>query len=244
MLRLIITFFKDRLFPVFCLGCGIEGVWCCEACETTLRPAKQQNSPTHNQPSALTGVSSLLEFRDGELVAKLIHSYKYQHIRELESLWQRITQKSISSGWLNSTYGLLSSAEERLGRGLDISSITIIAVPLHPRRQRERGFNQAFRLAEIIAAELRLFTGHPYPLLQSGLTRNIYTKQQARLDKIARQSNLQEAFTWSASTPPPSHVLLVDDVYTTGATLESAAQALIAAGTKQVWGITLARAVF
>jgi ComF family protein len=108
----------------------------------------------------------------------------------------------------------------------------IVPVPLHPRRLRERGFNQALLLAQAL----------PGDLLRSTLVRTRYTKPQTGLDPRARRENVHGAF---AVTRPRDirgkTVLLVDDVYTTGATVGECARTLLAAGAQKLLVLTVAR---
>ena len=101
----------------------------------------------------------------------------------------------------------------------------VVPISLHRQRLRRRGYDQALELAKPIAAALQLPCR---PLLQ----RIRLTQPQSRLDAQQRASNLLGAFV--ALEPPPAHVVLVDDVMTTGATLQAAAQALLAAGALRV----------
>lgn len=104
----------------------------------------------------------------------------------------------------------------------------IVPVPLHPARLRRRGYDQALELARPLARALQL------PLLHDVLRRTKATSAQSRLDADARQRNLRDAFHIDADTPLPGHVVLVDDVMTTGATLHAAARSLHAAGVDRV----------
>jgi len=115
----------------------------------------------------------------------------------------------------------------------------IIPVPLHTERQHQRGYNQAQLLAEVCSAELGI------PLHVSLLTRVRATAAQAGLSMSERQQNVAGAFLlnpkFEARALSKSNILLVDDVCTTGATLEACATPLFAAGANTVWGLVLAR---
>ena len=105
----------------------------------------------------------------------------------------------------------------------------IVAVPLHRSRQRRRGFNQA----ELIAERLNR------PLLPRLLARRKNTPTQTGLTRPQRTSNLSGAF--EVRGKPPSSVIVVDDVYTTGSTLNEIAKALKRAGVQRVEALTVAR---
>lgn len=113
----------------------------------------------------------------------------------------------------------------------------IVPVPLHPRRLRERGYNQARELARPLARHLRV------PVLTDVVARARDTPSQTRLDRAARRRNVADAF---AVTRPEGvrgrRVLLVDDVVTTGATLASLRAALLTAGARSVRSVALSRA--
>lgn len=104
----------------------------------------------------------------------------------------------------------------------------LLPLPLHRERLRRRGFDQALELARPLAHALGL------PLLDGVLTRAKSTSAQSRLDAEARKRNLRGAFHVLAGTPLPPHIVLVDDVMTTGATLHAAAHALLASGASRV----------
>ncbi|MBO9341989.1 MAG: ComF family protein [Roseiflexus sp.] len=110
----------------------------------------------------------------------------------------------------------------------------LIPVPLHSHRLTERGFNQA----ELLAREVASATG--LPLIVGPLVRIRATRQQALLDTPSRIENVANAFVWRGP-PPPACVALVDDVLTTGATVNACALALRAGGARDVYALALAR---
>jgi ComF family protein len=121
----------------------------------------------------------------------------------------------------------------------------IVAVPLHVARQRERGYNQAHLLARSLGQVVGL------PLATNTLRRTRHTRVQVGLDALQRQINVRDAFACRVpargevsgqhrTTVEGRHILLVDDVCTTGATLDACTIALREAGAARVWGFTLA----
>lgn len=184
----------DLIFPPRCGGCGRYGAAWCPACAAGLRPVPV---------STLDGIPLLAAGRlDGPL-QRAIHTYKYRRRPQLASVLAQPLRRAIVAG------------------GLSLPALTF--VPLHARRRRERGFNQAERLA----GELSRALGAP---LLSGLTRVRATPAQVGLSQAERRVNLLGAFQWTAAQPPPQGLGLVDDVCTTGATLTAAARAVAEAG--------------
>ncbi len=112
----------------------------------------------------------------------------------------------------------------------------IVPVPLHARRERKRGFNQSELLAQSLGQELQMPFAH-------ALQRTRATPPQVGLNLKERQSNVRGAFALSPQfqLPPDAYILLVDDVFTTGATLRECATVLKRAGAKNVCAVTLAR---
>lgn len=104
----------------------------------------------------------------------------------------------------------------------------IVPIPLHASRLRKRGYDQALELAKPVARELGI------PLLADALLRVRPTSPQSELDAEARQRNLRHAFAARPGVALPGHVALIDDVMTTGATLNAAAKVLLRAGVTRV----------
>jgi ComF family protein len=153
------------------------------------------------------------------LVRKLVHEFKYAKQRHL---------RYPVAGWLRETLG-----DSRLrGRHFDL----IVPVPLHPARERERGFNQAALLAELLAESV----GAP---VRPVLERVRYTTTQTAHDRAERMENLRDAFRLRKNRDVRDlRVLLIDDVLTTGSTLSECARVLKEAGAISVHAATAARA--
>ena len=118
--------------------------------------------------------------------------------------------------------------------------LTVIPIPMHPDKQKQRGFNQAERLATHFCRITRL------PCLVNGLSRDRETIAQFHLSAAERQQNLQAAFKPSKTLLNQrfsGSVLLLDDIYTTGATIQAATQALHRCGIRVSEAIVLAKAV-
>lgn len=112
----------------------------------------------------------------------------------------------------------------------------ILPVPLHRRRLRTRGYNQALELARPLARALNV------PCLHDRLVRIRHTDAQTGLDAVERRRNLRNAFTLREGEDLPAHVAVLDDVFTTGATLAECARLLKRAGVARVDVWALARA--
>lgn len=231
MLEGIIEYLKDVLFPVFCVECGEEGEWWCGKCRDKIKEIgvfrcpvcsvateKGETCKKCSAVSSLDGVTALFNYVEGNYLSKLIHLFKYQYAHDVNRAWQSIIQ-------------------ERLGDDfIPLASITIIPVPLYSRRERERGFNQANIIAQI------LHDKYAVALLDAiNLARSRYTLQQAKLNREERLKNLDNAFVWRGNAKAPINALLVDDVFTTGSTMQECAKILKQNGTEKVWGFALAR---
>ena len=130
-------------------------------------------------------------------------------------------------------HAVAGSVRAQVAEGLLDMPDTLTPVPLHPRRLAKRGFNQAEEIARFVGREL----GLP---VSSGTCRRVrHTRMQSRLSDDERLSNVAGAFECSGSPPRPA---IVDDVVTTGATVDAVAGALVAAGAEQVQVWAVARA--
>ena len=221
----------DGLFPIRCLGCGKFDEWICVNCHSTLPILTDQHCPVCKKHVTLNGVvcpqchETTKKSFDGVFVAsyyhdkllkKTIHYYKYHFVKNLSEPLALLLAQSIQNSTLATP---------------DI----IIPVPLHKRRYRWRGFNQASELAKKLDLQISVITDI--------LIRVRYTVPQVKMkNKNKRQKNLNNAFiVKNKSQVIDKNILLIDDVMTTGATLKECAKALKTAGAKTVYCLVLAR---
>jgi ComF family protein len=181
----------------------------CAGCEERCASAFCEACQSLLEPAGTPGAV----FQYGGPVADAIHSFKYR-----------------GRSYLGATLGSLM-AEVAVQWSHEIDAV--VPVPLHWRRRRSRGYDQAALLAKPIAQVLRV------PLLLNGLRRTRHTASQIELPHDARRLNVAGAFA-SYRIYERSRVLLVDDVRTTGATLEAAESALGEAGVTEVRTLVLA----
>ena len=120
----------------------------------------------------------------------------------------------------------------------DVLPTALLAVPLHRKRQQDRGFNQAHLIAEYLQKKLKI------PLLMNAVHRNVHTAAQAQLSARERQKNLQHAFEVKRpALIQQQHIAIIDDVITTGSTVETLAQLLLDHGATRIDAWSLARAL-
>jgi ComF family protein len=228
----------DLLFPPHCVACNRFGEWLCANClqeidliqaptcrrcglplAGTVRLAGSLPVCPHccNLTSELDGVCTFA-FHGGPL-RKAILQFKYQGLRDLAGPLGRL----LGEGWATLP-----------PKGLDVD--VIVPVPLHPSRIRARGYNQAALLARELGHHLER------PVVEEVLIRIKDTIPQVGLDAQARRDNVHNAFQCLNGSLAGKRVLLLDDVYTTGSTLEAAADTLRREGVSSIWAYTLARA--
>ncbi len=223
-------YIRDVLFPVFCLGCQREGEWVCHNCLIQIPPLTQTScfscdaSVSENaccdmcRKERCVNVYWSLYSHQTSIISDLVEQLKYHGASDVV--------RAVSS----------LCEQNRYIQSLIDSADVIVPVPLHPARFRERGFNQSQYIAESIGSVLHL------PVLSSTLARSRQTKQQARLSLEERRENVVDAFVCnSPEDVVGKRVLLVDDVLTTGSTVDACARVLVGAGVHSVCVLTLAR---
>jgi len=152
------------------------------------------------------------------LMRQTIHQLKYKNLRALAAPLAKLLNDYLATS--------------------PLPGEVLVPVPLHPRRLRERGHNQSLQLAEELSNLISL------PVIDDCLIRKHHTPPQARTSSVEeRRSNVTNAFTCVNDRLHDKQVLLIDDVSTSGATLDACAAALKATGAISVWGLVLAREV-
>lgn len=115
----------------------------------------------------------------------------------------------------------------------------IIPVPVHPSRRRMRGYNQAEVLGRAIQCQIEQRIGVRLPIVMKSVRRKKQTIYQKKLDNRQRKKNISGAFEVQAESTFPKIVLVVDDIYTTGATLQELSKVLVKAGVENVYFLTI-----
>lgn len=220
----------DLVFPTRCVSCKrVNQVFCstclatvqtvpspvCPRCGNPLVSARTACLHCSARPPVITRIQSVC-WHEGALRDALL-ALKYAHRREVALPLAQLFGDTFSSS--NENFDFVTS------------------VPLHPAREQERGYNQAELLAQHAAAARRL----PYLRV---LRRTRATADQIGLDAPARRANVAGAFTADPSQCAHKTVLIIDDVCTTGATLNACATALFQVNARAVYGMTVARPRF
>ncbi len=220
----------DWIFPPHCLGCGLEGEIICPDCYATIKRIPANVCPYCNAyvstsghcPSCKNQKPPYAQFRAfayyGGVIREAVHQLKYQNdvgvARVLASYLLKVIH---AETWK-----------------IDL----VVPVPLSRSKQEQRGYNQAERLAQPVAQALGK------PISTEGLLRIRENASQVDLDVKSRRENVRGVFEADPTIVKGKRILLIDDVFTTGATLESASKALRDAKSDLVYAVTVGRSDF
>jgi ComF family protein len=209
--------FKSLLhlfFPPTCAGCKTilianENV-ICTSCRHEMPLTQHHLNPENDAYKKFYGripvehVSALLYFHKKGIVQELIHSLKYRGQEAIGTVLGEWYAEELKSSQLLQTVD------------------TIVPVPLHPKKLRERGYNQVTEFGYALAKSLQI------PVNTSILFRQVYSKTQSQKNRLGRTEGIDTIFDVSFDEKDHNkHFLLIDDVITTGATLEVCAKALL-----------------
>lgn len=205
--------FSHLFFPDVCIVCGVELIHSeeciCLRCLYKLPRTYNFKQPDNAAERLMAGrlpferIASFCVYAKGGMLPALIHQLKYHHRKDVGTLLGRI-------------FG-----EDLLGSDFLKPIDTIVPVPLHPKKEKSRGFNQAEMIAQGLAEATAL------PMSVGNLIRVVYNPTQTKRTKTERWENVRNIFS---VTDPAAftnrHLLLVDDVITTGSTIEACGVAL------------------
>lgn len=225
-------FILDLIFPIECLNCGAAGRWICQKCFTQLKfndtqychHCKKENRAGRfcvscMQDYCLKGLLIAGSYED-KILEKLIINFKYHFI------------KDIAADLGNFLILFLENLQnEKIFNPRDFC---ILPVPLAKKRERWRGFNQAKEIAEIIAKHFGI-------MINEDLIRIKHSKPQVKLNENERKCNIVGCFGWQGENLNSRKIILIDDVATTGATLNECAKILKQNGAGEVWGLVAAK---
>ncbi len=252
------SFILDTLFPIHCLSCQKEGSFICAdclqkipllsfqvcpKCEKLMTESGRLCAGCRREKPPLDALVAAVKYKDNH-ISKLVHFFKYNFAADLSVPLGALLAKII------------------LKNNLPLPDI-IIPVPLHQRRLRWRGFNQAELLANYVSENLT--PGFTIQVFSNLIIRQKYTPPQMKIGKYAeRRKNIRNAFTvnrkyfiseknrlseFSCDSKKikmleNKKILLIDDIATTGATLFECAKVLKQNGAKKVFGAVIARQEF
>jgi len=235
----------DILFPKFCFNCEKEGDYLCQDCQELLEISGfHRNYSTQN----LDDLYFAVDYKN-PLIKKLIQRFKYEpfvkklakslscliitHFQLMDNKPNFLHQPEPQRRVEKNEHVLREAQAPRASNGADF---ILIPVPLDKKRLRWRGFNQAEELSKELDGFFRV------PLILNCLTKIKETFPQIKLSDQERKENVRGVFLIKdRELIKNKNILLVDDVYTTGATMEECAIVLKKAGTKKIIGVVVAR---
>lgn len=225
-------FIFDLVLPKYCLHCGREGSWVCSRCQTLLNFKKQYclECKTINKTGNFC-LSCQKKYNldkvliagdyDNKLLAELIKKLKYHFAKDIAKILAEFLKNFI--------------LEYQKENDFNLKDFILIPVPLHKKRQNFRGFNQSKEITIIFSKFFNL------EISTNNLIRIKNTKAQAKLNEDERKNNIKNSFLWQGKNLQGQNIILIDDVVTTGATLNECARVLKNNGAGEVLGLAVAK---
>ena len=220
----------DFFFPKRCVGCGKVESFFCSSCKEKLPRLLPPICPKCGKPEVsgivcpscwqgkteIDGIRSPFLFDN--VMRKAIHQLKYHNLKAISSCLAQFLADYLVAN--------------------PLPGEILVPVPLYPKRLKQRGYNQSSLLAREVSKLTNL------PVIESCLIRVKEAQPQARTTNVEqRRKNVSDAFICRDETVNGKQIILIDDVCTSGATLESCARTLKNRGAISVWGLTLAREI-
>lgn len=226
---MIKDFILDILFPRFCLGCNIEGTYLCDDCKAILDISEHRyclcdNSRPNNKGAKckicnskqLSGLYFALSYKEKPLTRKLIRYFKD------EPYYVKDLAESLAL--------LIADHLSLLGEQSFFKDSILIPIPLDRKEMKKRGYNQSEEIAKAIEKI------SDTPVFNDVLIKITTFRVQSKIENIKGVFVCQ-----NADKIRDKKIFLVDDVYTTGSTMEECCRVLKEAGAKEVWGMAIAR---
>ena len=232
-------FLLNLFFPLYCINCQGEENYLCQDCFSLIDIQTFQYCPfcspakivfdgktcySCRKNKKLTGLFCAASYQNF-IIKKLISQFKYEpYVKELaKPLAYLIIQHFQSLDYPSAFF------KDRTG-------FIFVPVPLHKKRLKWRGFNQAEEIARHLSLCFKI------PLISDVLLKTKETRPQMELTAEVRKENIKSAFVCqNKNLIKEKKILLVDDVFTTGSTMEECARVLKNSGAKEVWGVAVAR---
>ncbi len=236
-------FILDLFFPKRCIVCGKYKTYFCESCFSKIKLIETSKCPICERPIPYGSICKICQKKTylnhlfwatdyrNPVIKKLIKTFKYRSIKELANPLSKLLIENL----------------KKISNILNISSSIIVPISLHKKKLRERGYNQSELLAKQVADYYK------YQLEPEILKRKTYTLSQSQIkNHQIRKENLKNAFEidpkfikkcqkQNKNLLKNKIIILIDDVFTTGATLSEAAKILKRAGAKEIWGLVVAK---
>lgn len=222
----------EAVFPSRCVGCGMFGEWWCHECRDQVEVLGRDLCPRCANPSGVHECSNAIRGIDGLVAVGFYHDPKLRsvvrHLKYHHATCMLPSLHAHVQAW--------ADARRFPWPWADASSIAIQPLPATPLRVRQRGYDQAALVAEIVR-----LTTVPWAVPVEFLARRESSIAQASLEHgPLRSANVAGCFDVVPGAEIPENLLLVDDVLTTGSTMSEAAMVLRAAGAKRVYGFAVA----
>lgn len=214
----------DLVFPKKCVGCRRVGLYICADCMEKIEFVDKPVCPVCQRQAigGKTHPGCFGKYRlDGLIVAAKYRGPVKTAIQKVKYKWVYDIEKI-----------LVDLVAKQLWKFDFPQNSILVPVPLHAKRKRWRGFNQSEILAKTLAKKFKVKYG-------DFLIRKIETKTQVGLTREERKKNIKDAFVVTTSVSG-KNIILVDDVYTSGATMGECAKVLKKAGARSVWGMAVA----
>ncbi|OGY42129.1 MAG: hypothetical protein A2Y67_01945 [Candidatus Buchananbacteria bacterium RBG_13_39_9] len=235
-IKIAADFILNLIFPKECLGCQKEGCYLCQNCLAKIELNDKFYCALCKKPSPLMLICSdcrksselkaiwVAADYNNALLQDLIHLLKYNYVEEISGILGDLAIKYLQTNQILGQFNLNSA------------NTIIVPVPLHKKRWQKRGFNQSELLADLLSSRLGLAKENLIGRIKN-------TQTQINLKRNERQENVKSAFSLKniALFDKNKKIILIDDVVTTGSTLNECAKVLEQAGFMEIYGLVVAQ---